>query len=245
MKPEEAAGLLHAYIDGELDPAASRDLEAEMSANPSLRAAHERLREMSSAIRDKADYHVAPAGFGERFAPPPRTVPPKTQPLVRLRLAAAFAAVAALGFGLALVLMQPSADERVLQDVVAGHVRATLGNRIMDVASSDMHTVKPWLSARLPYSPPVANLSQQGFELAGARIDYAGSRPVAVLAYKRRQHVIDVFIWPGEADGSGRAYARDGFNVEHLSRDGMSFWFVSDLNRNELDDLARLVAGHR
>jgi anti-sigma factor RsiW len=118
-------------------------------------------------------------------------------------------------------------------------VRATLGNRLIDVASADQHMVKPWLSARLPYSPPVADLSAEGYPLTGARIDYVGGRQVAVLVYRRRQHIIDVYVSPGESDS--HAFARDGFNVERFARGGMRYALVSDLNRNELRDFAKLL----
>ena len=155
---------------------------------------------------------------------------------------AAAALVAVLALGIALV--RPGDEEALLREMVASHVRSTLGNRLIDVASSDQHTVKPWLSARLSFSPPVADFSQEGFELAGARLDYVGGRPVAVLVYKRRQHLIDAFIWPGNGPRDS-AYSRDGFNVERSSVEGMRICLVSDLNRNELSDLARLLTARR
>jgi len=126
--------------------------------------------------------------------------------------------------------------------VLASHVRATLSSRFYDVVSSDQHTVKPWLSARLAFSPPVADLSASDFDLVGGRLDYIGAQPVAVLVYKRRQHVIDVFVWPVEEQKAGQTLTRDGFNIEHFAKNGMGFWLVSDLSRGELDELARLLA---
>jgi anti-sigma factor RsiW len=126
--------------------------------------------------------------------------------------------------------------------VLASHVRATLANRFYDVASSDQHTVKPWLSARLAFSPPVADLAGSGFELVGGRLDYIGAQPVAVLVYKRRQHLIDVFVWPAEAQKAEQTLTRDGFNIERFAKNDMSFWLVSDLSRNELNDLGQLIA---
>jgi anti-sigma factor RsiW len=111
------------------------------------------------------------------------------------------------------------------------------------VASSDQHTVKPWLSARLPYSPPVADLSAQGYELAGARIDQAAGRPVAVRVYKRRLHVIDVYVWPARNAVDRAELSRDGFQLERFASGGWAYSLVSDLNRNELADLGRLLAG--
>jgi len=258
MTREEANKLLHAYIDGELDPVKSLELEAHLAENPSVRAACERLREMSAAIRDKADYHAAPAWLEARVraaipaGPDNASARPTRWRWLKLagsfaaadwlRPAASFATVALVTWVVALGTMRPSEDERITQEVLASHVRATLASRFYDVASSDQHTVKPWLSARLAFSPPVADLSASGFELVGGRLDYIGAQPVAVLVYKRRAHLIDVFVWPVEAQKSEQTLAHDGFNIERFARNGMSFWLVSDLNRDELDDFARLLA---
>jgi anti-sigma factor RsiW len=259
MTREEANRLLHAYIDGELDPVKSLELEAHLAENPSVRAACERLREMSAAIRDKADYHAAPAWLEARVraaipagsenasAGPTRWRWLKSAGSFALtadwlRPAASFATVALVTWVVALGTLRPSEDDRITQEVLASHVRATLASRFYDVASSDQHTVKPWLSARLAFSPPVADLSASGFELVGGRLDYIGAQPVAVLVYKRRAHLIDVFVWPVEAQKSEQTLAHDGFNIERFARNGMSFWLVSDLNRDELDDFARLLA---
>jgi anti-sigma factor RsiW len=147
-----------------------------------------------------------------------------------------------IGIALGVFIAQPRDAEALGAEIVASHVRATLAGKLIDVASSDQHTVKPWLSARLRFSPPVADLSHAGYELAGARIDYSAGQNVAVLVYKRRQHVIDVFVWPGMRESPQAAQARDGFNIERFARDGMRYWIVSDLNRNELEDFARLIA---
>ena len=259
MTREEGNRLLHAHIDGGLDVAKALELEAHLVQNPSMRVACERLRQMSTAIRDKADYYVAPAWLEARVrvaiaaeagaAPaqpswqawlkPARSFVPAAD---WLRPAASFAAVALVTWVVALGTMRPSEDERITQEVLASHVRSTLASRFYDVASSDQHTVKPWLSARLAFSPPVADLSASGFELVGGRLDYIGAQPVAVLVYKRRAHLIDVFVWPVEAQKSVQTLMRDGFNIEHFAKNGMDYWLVSDLSRNELEDLAQVVA---
>lgn len=248
MTGEEALRLLHAYVDGELDPAKTLELEAHLAENPSARAACERLRGMSSAIRDQADYHAAPAAFARRLR---ASVPPEPEAKARrfalprwLPSVAAFAGVAVLAWVAATLVMRPGEEDRLATEVLASHVRATLTGRSYDIASSDQHTVKPWLSARLTFSPPVADLSAQGFELTGGRLDYVGGQRVAVLAYKRRQHLIDVFVWPSEAKRTDLKLTREGFNIERFAKDNMDFWLVSDLNRNELADLARLLAEH-
>ena len=246
MTREEAAKLLHAYVDGELDAAKSLELEAHLAGNPAARAACERLREMSAAIRSRADYHAAPASLAARLRASVPAVPEEAPRRAALRAwlkpAALFAAIALVAWVVAIMATRPGDDEGIAQEALASHVRATLGNRLFDVASSDQHTVKPWLSARLAFSPPVADFSAHGFELRGGRLDYVGGQSVAVLVYQRRQHVIDVFVWPAREPRVERTVARDGFNMEHFARGGMSFWLVSDLNRNELGDFARLLA---
>jgi anti-sigma factor RsiW len=109
---------------------------------------------------------------------------------------------------------------------------------MIDVASADRHTVKPWLSARLPFSPPVEDFAKDGFPLTGGRVDYAGGRPVAVLVYQRRKHVVEAFVWPGSAPA--HSGTQDGLNLESFSRNGMTYWLVSDLEHEELAELARL-----
>jgi len=245
MTREDALRLMHAYVDGELDAAKALELEALAAADPSVRAAREALSGLSAAIRAKAEYHVAPSAFAQRLATAVPAAPEESpRRLVVSRWlvpSASFVAVAVLAWFAATLVMRPGADEQLASEVLASHVRATLAGRPYDVASSDQHTVKPWLPARLPFAAPVVDLSAEGFALTGARLDYVGGQRVAVLAYKRRQHLIDVFVWPG-GEKAGLALTRDGFNVERFARNGMNYWLVSDLNRNELGDLARLLA---
>ena len=245
MTHEEALKLLHAYVDGELDAARALELEAHLAENPSARAACEGMRSMAAAIRAKAEYHIAPAAFAQRLAAAVPSAPerePRRFVLPGwLPRAGAFAGVAVLAFVAATFVTRSGTDEGLAAEVLAAHVRATLAGRSFDVASSDQHAVKPWLSARLPFAAPVADLSAEGFELTGARVDYIGGKRVAVLAYKRRQHLIDVCVWPG-GEKTSLSLTLDGFNIERFGKNGMTFWLVSDLNRNELGDLARLLA---
>ena len=202
-------------------------------------------RGISAAIREKADYYRAPESLvADVLAslPAEAAARPRTSWRFWLAQGAAFAGVAVLTFAVTVAWLRPGEDERHAEDILAAHVRATLGKHLIDVASSDQHTVKPWLSARLPYSPPVSDLSAQGYELAGARIERAGGQPVAVLVYKRRLHVIDAYVWPAREAVGHVELSRDGFQLERFSSEGWAWWLASDLNRNELEDLARLLA---
>ena len=111
----------------------------------------------------------------------------------------------------------------------------------MDVASTDQHTVKPWFDGRLDFAPPVRDLAAHGFPLVGGRLDYLAGRPVAALAYRRAQHVIDLYAFDGTDLPAGLVPtgSRDGYNFIRWTQDGMTFWAVSDLNAQEMDQFVR------
>jgi anti-sigma factor RsiW len=204
----------------------------------------EKEREISAAIREHADYHAAPASLVSNVLsalPAAPETPRRPRWQHWLAQGATMAGVALVTWAATMGYLRPGEDERRAEEVLGSHVRATLGKRLYDIASSDQHSVKPWLSARVAYSPPVADLSGHGFELLGARLDHVGGQQVAVLVYRRRQHVIDAFVWPVRGRTSDLALKRDGYNIAHFSSGDMEFWLVSDLNRNELKDFEDLL----
>ena len=129
---------------------------------------------------------------------------------------------------------------RATEEAVAAHTRALMAGQTIEVASSDQHTVRPWLSARLSFAPKVPDLSLQGFELVGGRRDVLGGQAVAVLVYRRRQHIVCAFIQPHDGESPRQARVVRGFNVIAMAHGGMAYLIVSDLNANELGDFADL-----
>jgi anti-sigma factor RsiW len=126
--------------------------------------------------------------------------------------------------------------------IAADHIRSLQVEHLMDVASSDRHTVKPWFKGKVDFSPQTPDLSAEGFELTGGRLDYLQDRPVAALVYARRKHTINLFTWPAASDiaKDARSIARRGFHLRHWQRGGMEFWAISDVNDDELDEFVRL-----
>jgi anti-sigma factor RsiW len=126
--------------------------------------------------------------------------------------------------------------------VISSHVRSLLATHLLDVPSSDQHTVKPWFTGKLEFSPPVQDFAERGFSLIGGRLDYVHGRDVAALVYRRNKHLINLFIWPSEAGPTApvQNFAENGYNVLHWDQGGFSFWAVSDVSTEDLRALAAL-----
>jgi len=125
--------------------------------------------------------------------------------------------------------------------VVAGHVRSLLASHLLDVESSDQHTVKPWFHGRVDFAPPVP--SPPGYPLVGGRLDYLDNQKVVALVYMRNKHVINLFIWPetGSGEEGLQLSKRQGYHLFHWTRQGFTYWAVSDLNTSELQEFVELI----
>jgi len=262
MNCEEATKLMDGYLDGELDPITSQAIEQHLRDCPNCEQRYMANRALIHAIGSAVPYHKAPTELRERIQSslreeiaerPARNVAQDTQALFPRReprprailwetswnwlaLAAAIIFAAIIAFTFVPRLQRPEADQFLATQLIASHVRSLMANHLTDVASSDQHTVKPWLDAKLDFAPPVVDLSQQGFPLIGGRLDYLDNRPVAALVYQRRKHFINLFIWPGET-GAARptmAMSHEGYQLLHWADPDFNYWAVSDVNANDL-----------
>ena len=249
---DDARILLHGHLDGELDLV--RDLEVERHIGECPRCAGEfaTLRAMRTRLKDAAFRFDAPQELKEKIrralpAAPSQSVGYLSRRSTFVPRAVQFAIPLAIGAMLALFIMPrafgPSGNELVAREVVASHVRSLMGSHLMDVASTDQHTVKPWFNGKLDFSPPVTDFKKDGFPLVGGRLDYIDDRPVAALVYQHGKHVINVFMWPSAKDTTSaeRIQPEQGYNVEQLTVAGMNCWVVSDLNDAELKSFAQLI----
>ena len=260
MNCEEAIKLMDGYLDGELDPITNQAIEQHLSECRNCDQAYKTHGSLIRAIGNATPYFKAPAALRERIQSslrqeiakepvrnvvedfPPlfptgqrRTVP-SVIPWNWLALAAAIIFAAIITFNLMPRLQRPGSDQFLATQLIASHARSLMANHLTDVASSDQHTVKPWLDAKLDFAPPVVDLSSEGFPLIGGRLDYLDNRAVAALVYERRKHFINLFVWPAasEAAKAPKTITRQGYQLLHWADSDFNYWAVSDVNPNDL-----------
>jgi anti-sigma factor RsiW len=248
MTCEETRILVHALVDGELDAGHAHEVETHLASCPACAAQLRDYRVMRQSLAAPALRQRAPAALRSRIesALPPPALPARAAPAPSRRsllkgMAMGSVLSGALAASLAVFLLRGQEDQRILGDVVSAHLRSLQGDRLIDVQSSDQHTVKPWFNGRLDVAPPVVDLTAQGFTLIGGRLDYIDGRPVAAIVYKRRAHVINLFVAPvgtpvaGPERGAGIDQVQ-GFNIWHWTRSDLGFWAASDINAEELQE---------
>jgi anti-sigma factor RsiW len=226
MSCAEVARLLHPYVDGELDAAHVIEIDEHVAGCTACAQSLDELNRLGAALR-----------LPElRYQRPVRRKPDYRQyAFSALAVAAAVALAVFLGWR----FVPRGSNDVLVHDLMASHVRSLMAEHLVDVRSSDRHTVKPWFTGKIDFSPEVQDLVAQGFPLLGGRLDYIDGRPVAAIVYQRNKHMINVYIWPGEA--VARTGSESGFQFEHWTHSGMNYWAVSDVSREDLDELARLI----
>ncbi len=254
MNCNEVRRLVHASLDGELDLVRQMEVDAHLETCEGCRRASEALGTLRDGLQRGDLYFRAPATLERRIrtaiaGTTERTLAGsvlqhRTRRVPVMAWTTAIAAAAAIILFAASVWVlrsRPSEAERLAQESVANHIRSLLPGHLTDVASTEQHTVKPWFAGRIDFSPPVVDFAPQGFPLVGGRVDYLGGRTVAALVYRRRQHVLNLFIWPSPQESAPTLASAHGYNVVTWCRAGMAYSLVSDLNQTELRQFADLV----
>lgn len=232
---------MQAYLDDELDALTAAQMSNHLLTCTACGGAFAKLQALRTAIEWHGTRHRAPLRLRERVRASLQGDQPKRRnlaswPWAWINLAAAAVSSAALAVTLALYLAQPGPAERLDWEIVASHFRSLMSGHLVDVVSSDQHTVKPWFGGKLDFSPPVYDLGAGGFALAGGRVDYVAGRPVAVLPYLHRKHVLDLYVWPApqRRDSGFRASSFQGFQLLSWTQDQIQFVAISDMDAQEL-----------
>jgi mycothiol system anti-sigma-R factor len=265
MTCDEALKLVDGYLDGELDPLTNQAIEQHLRECQRCEEAYKARGSLIGVISSAASYYKAPAGLRERIQSslreetgerPGRRIAPDAEPLLATRqpasrtilsgiswnslaLAAAVILAAVIAFNLLSPSQRAGSDQFLAMQLIDSHVRSLMANHLTDVASSDQHTVKPWLDTKLAFAAPVVDLASEGFPLVGGRLDYLGNRPAAALVYQRRKHFINLFVWPAEPNASKATstISRQGFQLLHWADSDFNYWAVSDVSAGDLQAL--------
>jgi anti-sigma factor RsiW len=267
----DARALIHAYADGELGLESALEIERHLEQCAGCAREREAIATLSAALGDEALRFKAPAALRARLgaalsgaaastapAPwwPPRWLPTRgTGGGIGgwMVAGAALATLALVIFSGSPRISWPvgngalsgaSASASVLaREVLNSHLRSLMAGHLMDVVSTDQHTVKPWFDGRVDFAPPVNDFAADGFRLIGGRLDYLDGRSVAALVYQRRKHIVNVFVWPAadSSDTPVKSVEHDGYNLMHWHRGGMNYWMASDLNAQEMNTFAGLL----
>lgn len=228
--------LLHGLLDGELDAANAAAFEGHLKTCAGCAEEFRALQGLRGRVAAPGVAYRAPDALRQRIEA--MAAEPVARPR-RLRAAAPWAAsgvFAALAASLAVMLTLPTTAGLEGQ-LIASHVRSTMEQHLVDVQTSDRHTVKPWFNGRVDFAPPVVDLKDEGFPLIGGRLDYIDSQAVAAIVYRRNKHVVNLFVWKARP-GLTRTWPTQphaGYSVVHWTENGLEFWAVSDVEARDLE----------
>jgi mycothiol system anti-sigma-R factor len=245
MRCDEVHPRLDAYLDGELAAAERAPLRDHLQSCPDCGPEMAALEQLRDGIRHSAPVYRAPDALRSRIRFALRreaavSARASSQAPGWLAYAASILLAVAIGSGGTVVMLGERQTDATDTEILDSHLRSLLGTHLTDVASSDQHTVKPWFAGRTDLSPPAVELAAQGFPLVGGRLELIAGKPVPALVYKRREHVINLFVLPASRADRGEALTRHGYNLRHWDEGDLGFWAVTDASPTELAEFERL-----
>jgi anti-sigma factor RsiW len=246
MKHDRAARLIPAYADRETGFIRRFFLSRHIARCPSCLIELEAIQAMRSVLRINLPVYRAPPALAMRIvsALPRDAPPPISRQAFRFGFAGAAMAGAFAGIAMTLAVTRPMpSPDPIVADVISDHVRSMMADHLTDVATSDQHTVKPWLSAHLNLSPVVKDFAADGYPLVGGRLDYVDGHRAAAIVYRRAKHVINLFafVLNDRSDATPKLEAQNGFNVVRWQMGGLTYIAVSDVEAAQLLAFVRLV----
>jgi anti-sigma factor RsiW len=237
MNCEEILTLIDAYFDNELDLAKTVAIEEHLRTCASCRSQYELRVALQSQLHDPDLRYSAPVDFASQIRKKLALSSQPTRKILSFRAAAwipaAIAAAAIFGAFLYANVERLLPDETptMVAEVASDHIRSLIGTHLVDVESSDQHSVKPWFGGKIDFSPPVRDFADQGFKLVGGRLDYVRGNNVAVLVYPFKSHYVSLFICrerTPEAASKPKSFDFQGYNLVYWNANGLDCWAVSD-----------------
>jgi anti-sigma factor RsiW len=244
MQCNEVQSVLNAYADKELSSVETEQVLMHLQSCEACSRDHSEITLLKGAVNSDHLYQQAPRHLKQSLS----------ASLCQSETTPAFFGTAKLAYGMAGLLLgtlltwttltyidKQQARDTILSSLASAHIRSLMAGHLTDVASSDTHTVKPWFHGQLDFSPPVIDLTSQGYPLIGGRLEYLSSGTAAALVYRHRKHTVNLFIQPKSSHASTQTTPYNGYNIIHWDTGNLSFWAVSDLNRADLENFHKLL----
>ena len=234
----EASPLIGPFVDDELDVRSAIEVEGHLARCAACTQEKSEISALRETVRERLPRFDPPPGLEDRLF---RSALPVERPKRRIpwRVPALVLAAACATF-VATSTVRPARDSAA-EEIVDAHLRSLQGQHLTDVASSDQHTVKPWFQGRIDFAVPTHDFADRGFALVGGRLDVLSGQQSAALVYRRRQHVLNLFV----AKASGYETRRDsslrGYRISTWTQGDLSYRLVSDLPASESDELISLL----
>ena len=259
---------VQAYFDGQVDAPGAADIEHHLAhcaecralmqdleqvrtllrcdpayarTPPALRAEIMRALDQEGAAEHSAETRSSQAGPARKNSRPGERASSNWRGRSFWMGALGGAGGAAIAATLAFMLLVPPLTNPLLDDLVSAHVRSLMPTHLIDIVSSDKHTVKPWFAGHADVSPVVADFEQQGYKLVGGRVDYLDHQRSAVVVYQHGAHVINVFSWAGNDRKFPGDATRSGYHLAFWKTGDLEYCAVSDTGWVELLGLVRLL----
>jgi anti-sigma factor RsiW len=242
---------VQAYFDGELDALSAADIERHSKACAECRERLKDLEQMRTALQQDLTYETAPPALLARVVralDQESTVQSPRLNAGRLMIwrsgpfwKGAFSGIAgtAIAASIAFFLLAPPLTHPLLDDLVSAHLRSLMPDHLIDVVSTDKHTVKPWFAGHADVSPVVADFAEQGYRLIGGRADYFDRQRAAVVVYQHGSHVINVFSWAATNASVPKNNTRNGYHLAFWKTGNLEYCAVSDTSWDELKGLVQ------